>query len=186
MNCGVEDDERMVIGQGFGSSGTLTFGANNASPSVWDDQSITTPIPNINLGNNPAVVTTDGISSPQYSFVSPCGSGAPCDSDPTTPSCEVGACSGNTVCSLDANCTCVDAPQVVQFSNCGNPPPPPPLSPNPRPNSQDACINSKIGARFDRDINPATLIPSNIKVDDCGSDPNCDSTISVSGTINIY
>lgn len=142
-NGGAVGDARTIEGVHFGTAGEVRFGTVVASVTSWSDPTIipvTVPA-GIVTGNNPVVVVVAGKSSNAVAFGSPCGVGAPCDSDPTTPlSCEPGACPSGQQCT-GTGCTCetiAPRPAVVDAwpSWC----------------TAGVCTNSAAGVRFDRDM----------------------------------
>lgn len=158
-SCGEVGTTVALTGVRFGSSGTLTFGGTPATPSAWSDTAITVDAPaGISTGNNPIVVQATGNLTPSNSmpFTSPCGLGAQCDADTTTPSCDLGACGSGFTCSAAASCTCVVAPQVSSVA----------------PTCATSCPTAQIEVVFNMNMDPGSVSDSTVDVLPC-ADVDC-------------
>ncbi|MEK9130378.1 MAG: IPT/TIG domain-containing protein, partial [Patescibacteria group bacterium] len=107
-NCGVVGTEVVLSGEKFGTStnGKVYFGDKQATTiTSWSETQIKVKAPTgIRQGGSAIKIKIGTIESNGISFTSPCDSKA-CDSDITTASCEVGACSENETCNA-SSCIC--------------------------------------------------------------------------------
>ncbi len=164
---GVIDDPRTAIGVNFGATEEkISFGPDgrvDASVEDWSDTAIDTKVPvGVTKGNNPVRVMVAELVSNYFAFSVPCGTYA-CDSDPTTFSCEPGACQYGFVCGED--CLCVRALSVVDKW----------------PSCNQACVNTAAGVKLNQAIDLSTA--DNLVVWRC-DDESCNTGTVIDGLRN--
>jgi len=169
-DCGREEDRVTIIGMGFGDSGDRRIYFSNREVSEvevgiesWSDTRLETfGLHDLATFNYFAKI--NGKWTNRVLFKSPCGRGDPCDTDPTTPTCDRGSCSGHQLCDPDSGCACVDYPYIV----------------NHWPSCLEACINTAIGVEFSTPMDGSTLTNENIDVFPCREDDDdCDDFTGV-------
>ncbi|KKU25531.1 MAG: hypothetical protein UX39_C0026G0003 [Candidatus Magasanikbacteria bacterium GW2011_GWA2_46_17] len=193
-SCGESGTLFNVAGKRFGTAGGNIVFRNTStavetlaakSPPDWSDESIQNVavpagLPDASYSIAARIAGPPISNSNSLPFNKPCP-GLPCDLDTTMLGCQedVDVCPalGPTYSCNTTTCRCVNnpLPKVIEQNSCtiGT------QSPSPYRDQTDACLNAIIGARFNKDMDDATLIKTNMRFENCGSDSACSTPVNI-------